>query len=268
MPSNDIFHQLNEFLVAALIFLALIAVGEVAYHLGRRQLVDKKNEASTEVTPVTHAHLNEIQTAIFAVLGLLLAFTFSMAVSRFDERKQALVTETNAIGTAYLRVQLLPPGQQATAAATFRHYVDARLATARPNWYLDVGLEKTTSALQQQLWAQGTNAATQDPRAVTTGLYVQSLNDMFDAQSSRDAARLNQLPATTLFLLISISTLSVGILGYRSGIGGGRSLTGAILLALVIALVVLIILDLDQPYQGFITISQQGMSQLRQSMGP
>jgi hypothetical protein len=91
---------------------------------------------------------------------------------------------------------------------------------------------------------------------------------MFDAQSSRDAARLNQLPATTLFLLISISTLSVGILGYRSGIGGGRSLTGAILLALVIALVVLIILDLDQPYQGFITISQQGMSQLRQSMGP
>jgi hypothetical protein len=108
MPSNDIFHQLNEFLVAALIFLALIAVGEVAYHLGRRQLVDKKNEASTEVTPVTHAHLNEIQTAIFAVLGLLLAFIFALAVSRFDARKQALVDETDAIGTAYLRVQLLP----------------------------------------------------------------------------------------------------------------------------------------------------------------
>ncbi len=264
MPSNDIFHQLNEFLVVALVFLILIAAGEVGYRLGQRQLARQKNEAAV----VKHAHLNEIQTAIFAVLGLLLAFTFSMAVSRFDERKQALVTETNAIGTAYLRVQLLPPGQQATAAATFRQYVDARLATARPNWYLDVGLEKTTSALQQQLWAQGTHAATQDPRAVTTGLYVQSLNDMFDAQSSRDAARLNQLPATTIYLLLAISMLSVGILGYRSGLGGGRSLTGAILLALVIALVVLIILDLDQPYQGLITNSQQIMIQLRQSMGP
>lgn len=264
MPSNDIFHQLNEFLVAALIFLVLVAAGEVGYRLGRRQLARQKNESAM----VTHAHLNEIQTAVFAVLGLLLAFTFSMAVSRFDERKQALVVEANAIGTAYLRVQLLPPGQRAAATDLFRRYVDDRLATVRPNWYLDVGLEQRTSALQQQLWTQGTNAATQDPRAVTTGMYVQSLNDMFDAQNSRDAARLNQLPATAIFLLLIISMLSVGILGYRSGIGGGRSLIGAVLLALVISLVVWIVLDLDQPYQGFITISQQIMIQLRQSMGP
>jgi hypothetical protein len=264
MPAIDIFHQLNEFLVAALVFLILIAAGEVGYLLGRRQLAGRKNETAV----ATHAHLNEIQTAVFAVLGLLLAFTFSMAVSRFDARKADLVEETNAIGTAYLRVQLLPPGQQAMAAATFRKYVDARLSSARHNWFLDVGLRNETSALQQQLWTQGTDAATQDPRAVTTGLYVQSLNDMFDAQSARDAARMNQLPTTVLYLLLAISTLSVGILGYRAGLGGRRSLVGAVLLALVITLVVSIVLDLDQPYQGFIEISQQSMIQLRQSMGP
>lgn len=264
MPANDIFHEWNEFVVAALIFLILIGAGEVGYLLARRRRAGRKNEMTVE----THEHLNEIQTAIFAVLGLLLAFSFAMAVSRFDARKQALVDETDAIGTAYLRIQLLPPGQQSAAAAVFRTYVDARLSSARPYWYLDVRLKKETDELQQQLWTQGTDAANQDPHAITTGLYIQSLNDMFDAQSARDAARLNELPTSAIYLLLAISILSVATLGYRAGLGGRRSLVGAVLLALVITLVVGIIIDLDQPYQGLITISQQGLILLRQSMGP
>jgi hypothetical protein len=264
MPANDIFHELNEFVVAALIFLMLIGAGEIGYLLARRRRAGRKNGAAVE----THEHLNEIQTAIFAVLGLLLAFIFAMAVSRFDARKQALVDETDAIGTAYLRVQLLPPGQQAAAVAVFRTYVDARISSARPYWYLDVRLKNETDELQQQLWTQGIDAANQDPHAVTTSLYIQSLNDMFDAQSARDAARLNELPTSAIYLVLAISFLSMGTLGYRAGLGGRRSLVGAVLLALVITLVVGIIIELDQPYQGFITISQQGMIELRQSMGP
>jgi hypothetical protein len=264
MPANDIFHELNEFVVAALIFLMLIGAGEIGYLLARRRRAGRKNGATVE----THEHLNEIQTAIFAVLGLLLAFIFAMAVSRFDARKQALVDETDAIGTAYLRVQLLPPGQQAAAAAVFRTYVDARLRSARPYWYQDVRLKNETNELQQQLWTQGTDAANQDPHAVTTSLYIQSLNDMFDAQSARDAVRLNELPTSAIYLLLALSILSVGTLGYRVGLGGRRSLVGAVLLALVITLVVGIIIELDQPYQGFITISQQSLIELRQSMGP
>lgn len=263
MPANDIFHELNEFVLAALIFLILIGAGEIGYLLARRRRMGRKNGAAK-----THEHLNEIQTAIFAVLGLLLAFIFAMAVSRFDARKQALVDETDAIGTAYLRVQLLPPGQQAAAAAVFRTYVDARLSSARPNWYQDVRLKNETDELQQHLWTQGIAAIQQDPHAVTTGLYIQSLNDMFDAQSARDAARLNELPTSAIYLVLAISILSMGTLGYRAGLAGRRSLVGAVLLALVITLVVGIIIDLDQPYQGFITISQQSMIELRQSMGP
>jgi hypothetical protein len=263
MSDQDIFHQLNEYLVAALVFLVLVAAGEIGYLLARRQRVGKEDE-----TAASHSHLNEIQAALFAVLGLLLAFIFSMAVSRYDARKAALVEETNTIAVTYLRTQLLPSGEQPAATAVLRTYVDARLSSARPYWYLDVGLRNETSALQQQLWTQGTDAAKQDPRAVTTGLYIQALNNMFDAQNTRDAARLNQLPTTALVLLLVISTLSVGILGYRAGLEGKRSLIGAILLALVITLVVGIILDLDEPYQGLITISQQALIQIRQSMGP
>jgi len=264
MPANDIFHEWNEFVVAALIFLILIGAGEIGHLLARRRRAGRKNETAAEV----HEHLNEVQTAIFAVLGLLLAFIFAMAVSRFDARKQELVDETNAIETAYLRTQLLPPGQQATATAVFRTYVDARLSSARPSWYLDVRLKNETNELQEQLWTQGVDAANQDPHAVTTDLYVQSLNEMFDAQSARDAARLNELPTSAIYLLLALSILSVGTLGYRAGLGGRRSLVGAVLLALVITLVIGIMIDLDQPYQGFITISQQSLIDLRQSMGP
>ena len=264
MPANDIFHDWNEFVVAALIFLILIGAGEVGYLLARHRRAGRKNETAAEV----HEHLNEVQTAVFAVLGLLLAFTFAMAVSRFDARKQALEDETNAIGTAYLRTQLLPPGQQAAAAAVFRTYVDARLNSARPFWYQDVRLKHETDELQEKLWTQGVAAANQDPHAVTTDLYIQSLNEMFDAQSARDAARLNELPTSTIYLLLAISILSVGTLGYRAGLGGRRSLVGAVLLALVITLIIGIIIDLDQPYLGLITISQQSLIELRQSMGP
>ena len=263
MLSNEFLYQQNEFMVMLVIFLILVATGEGSYLLAQRRRASKTHET----TEATQTHLSEVQTAIFAVLGLLLAFTFSMAVSRFDSRKQALVEETNAIGTAYLRIQLLPPGQQAAAAEHLRQYVDARLASARPNWYLDTGLRDETSRLQQGLWTQAVAAAQQDPRSVSAGLYVQSLNDMFDAQSTRDAARLNQLPATGLYLLLAISVVAVGTLGYRAGLGSGRSLVGAVLLSLVIALLIGIIIDLDHPYQGLITISQQGLIQLRQSMG-
>ncbi|HEY1389132.1 MAG TPA: hypothetical protein VGF38_11360, partial [Ktedonobacterales bacterium] len=260
----DIFHELNEFVVAALIFLILIGAGEIGYLLARRRRAGRKNEIAAQ----THEHLNEVQAAIFAVLGLLLAFIFAMAVSRYDARKQALVDETNAIGTAYLRIQLLPPGQQAAAMAVFRTYVDARLSSACPYWYLDERLKNETSALQEQLWKQGTDAANQDPHAVTTDLYIQSLNEMFDAQTARDAARLNELPTSAIFLLLAISFLSVGTLGYRAGLAGRRSLVGAVLLALAITLIIGIIIDLDQPYRGLIAISQQSLIELRQSMGP
>lgn len=257
--SGNRLYQQNEFVLCLVLLVLLVAAGDAGYRLGRRTPAPASEE--------TKEYANQIQTAIFAVLGLLLAFTFSMAVSRFDARQQALVEETNAIETTYLRAQLLPSAQQAAEIALLRQYVDLRLASARPTWYQDPTLPSRTSALQQQMWAQAVAAAQQDSRSITTGLFIQSLNDSMDAQSKRDAARLDYLPGSVLYLLFAASILAMGTLGYRSGLGGGRSMFEAIMLALVIALIVLIILDLDHPYQGLLTISQQRMIDLRQSMG-
>jgi hypothetical protein len=117
------------------------------------------------------------------------------------------------------------------------------------------------------MWSQAVSASQQDPRSISTGLFVQSLNDMIDAQGRRDAARLNYLPGSAMYLLFAASLLAMGIIGYRTGLEGGQSVLGTVMLALLIALVVLIILDFDHPYQGLISISQQRMIDLRQSMG-
>jgi len=133
--NGDLLYEVNEYVIWLLLLALLAAVTEAGYWLGRRAKARGGDEAAA-----SDDHTREVQTALFAVLGLLLAFTYSMAVSRFDDRKQALTAETSAIQTAYLRTQLLPAPLQTTEAALLRQYVDVRLASARPDWYLDVGL--------------------------------------------------------------------------------------------------------------------------------
>jgi hypothetical protein len=260
--SGNFLYQFNEYVVWIVVLAALGGAAEAGYQLGRRAKAQARETAEG-----TEGHTHEIQTAVFAVLGLLLAFTFAMAVSRFDDRKQALTEETTAIQTAYLRTQLLPADLGTSEATLLRQYVDVRLASARPKWYLDAALRNKTRALQQQMWSPAAAAAKQDPQSNPVQLFVESLNDVISAQGRRDAARLNHLPGSALYLLFAVSALAVGILGYQSGLGTGRSVLGTVLLVLLFATILVIILDIDQPYQGLITISQQSLIDLRQSMG-
>jgi hypothetical protein len=259
--NGDSLYEVNEYVVWLLMVVILGAATEVGYWLGRRakaQLGD--------ATAAADDHTREVQTAVFAVLGLLLAFTYSMAVSRFDARKQALTAETTAIETAYLRTQLLPTPLQTTEAALLRQYVDVRLASARPDWYFDTPQRQQTQVLQQQMWAPAAAAAKQDTQSNILQIFVESLNEVINAQHQGEAARLNHLPESALYLLFAVSALSVGILGYRSGLGSGRSALGAVLLVLLVATILVIIFDIDHPYQGLITISQQSLIDLRRFM--
>lgn len=252
-------YQQNEFVVSVVFFAVLAIAAEVGHRLGRPTPEPAREEIES--------HTNEMQATVFAVLALLLAFTFSIALGRFDTRKQALVTETNAISTAYLQTQLLPAAQQAAAADLLRHYVDARLASARPGWEQDAALSRETKAIQLQLWAQAVAAVKQDPQSQSVPLFAQSVNAMITAQTTRDAAREDYVPGIAVYLLFAVAVLGVGMLGYRFGIRSGRSLLVTIMLPLLLTVLLLIILDLDHSYGGFITISQQPMIELRQSMG-
>ncbi len=213
-------------------------------------------------------HIGATQAAVAALLGLLLAFSLSMAVSRFETRKAAVVDEANAVGTAYLRASLLPEPQRSQAVDAFKKYVDVRLQLARPDWYLsgasDIRAQQT--ALQRELWSIGAAASQLDQRAVTTGLYVQAVNEVIDSAVRRDAGLRNHVPESVLWVILGVSIATLAVMGYASGFAGGRSLIAALMISLIVAAVFFVILDFDRPYQGIISVGQQSMLELRDSM--
>jgi hypothetical protein len=205
---------------------------------------------------------------MLALFGLLLAFTFSMAVSRYDLRKQLVVEESTSIGTTYLRAQLLPEPYRSEISRLLRQYVDIRLEFFAVGADLErvaqVGDE--TEKLQDELWAQAIAAGAVDHHAITTGLFLQSLNETIDLPAKRLAALQNRIPEIVIFLLFFGGVLAVGVVGYGYGLGTRRSVFLLSALSVLIAVVVLVIIDLDRPRRGLITVSQQSMQDLRESL--
>ena len=136
-------------------------------------------------------NISSLEAAVFALLGLLIAFTFSGALSRFDVRRAQAVDEANAIGTAYLRIDLLPASAQPLLRETFRDYVDARIATYRALPDLEAARRELARSqdLQREIWAQAV-AATRMPesRPGTEVLVMPALNQMFDITTVRVVA--------------------------------------------------------------------------------
>jgi hypothetical protein len=250
----------DGWVIALVLFAGCLGAAELGYWLSKRE-IDSDKKLKKE-------HLSAVQTAVAALLGLLLAFSVSMAVSRFEARKVAVVDEANAIGTAYLRAALLPESQHAELNEAFKRYTDVRLELARPDWYLAVssGALEEQSALQRQLFTAGVAAAELDQRAVTTGLYIQAVNEMIDSAGRRDAGLRNHVPETVVYVIFAACLATLGIMGYASRLSGGRSLAAVVIISAVLAAVVFIIADFDRPYRGVITVSQQPIEAVRQSM--
>src|SRR5262249_43004420 len=179
------------------------------------------------------SQVGAIQAAVLALLGLLLGFSFSMAVSRFDARKQLVVEEANAIGTAYLRARLLPAPQREEVVELLRRYVENRIAAAETRDGAAMqGTEQRAAELQEQLWARAARAADRDPRSVVTGLFIQSLNDVFDIKEKRTVGLINHVPESALLLVAVVALCGTGLVGYSCGLGARRMLTAQVILSL------------------------------------
>lgn len=249
------YSQSERFLIL-LLFVLLMVAGEIGYWLGRKR--SSRANDHTRIQSVT------IQAAILGLLGLLLGFTFAMAISRFDASKRLVVDETSAIGTVFQRARLVPDPEQTEILKLLQAYVTARLDMTDRDF--DPSFAKKETRLQELLWIQVIAAMEKDRRAVPTGLLVQSMNDMFDSASKRDAALDNHVPESVLVLLFVVSTLSVAVVGHGCGLGHGRPYFAMLTLSVLIAVVVLIIIDLDRPRQGLIRISQKSMVDLKRQM--
>jgi hypothetical protein len=233
---------------AAVTFFGILLFLRFGRWLGKRVLARHGGEIPPSV--------GSLEAAVFALMGLLIAFTFSGALTRFDARRIQAVDEANAIGTAYLRIALLPASAQPKLRETMRTYVDARIATYRKLPDLEVAQAEAARSmqLQNEIWAQAV-AATRlpDARAGADLLVIPAMNEMFDLASARIAATKIHPPMIVYLMLIALAFASALLAGYQSA-GESHDWMRRLGFAVIIAFTVYVILEIEFPRVGFVRI--------------
>jgi len=211
---------------------------------------------------------SHLQSAILGLMALILAFTFAMALARFDARRQIMIDEVNAIGTAALRSEILPEPARSEAAVHLRQYVDARLDlfAAGVDTRRTADARRRSERLHGLLWSGGAAIARQDPRSVPAGLYLDALNAVIDLHATRLAAMRAHVPPIVYMLIIIFAISAAALVGFISGLGDRPHRISSALVCALVALVVMVIVDLDQPRRGWIRVSQSSMIDLGDSL--
>ncbi len=205
--------------------------------------------------------VSTLEGAILGLLALMVGFTFSMALVRYEARRDAVVVEATAIGTTALRARLLPAPHRGEILKLLRDYVQLRLDLIRlalSEQHLGDTIARS-NAIQEALWQQAMAVTAKDNAMVPTGLFLQSLNEMIDDQEKRLAAASNRLPTIILVALYGVAIVGIGFAGYASGIESRRMRLPVYIAGLLVAAMVLLIQDIDRPGAGFIKVSQQPM---------
>jgi hypothetical protein len=258
---------MHHILDAAVFAIALLLGMLLFLEIGRRLGVRKLRQDSEGARSGTGA----IEGAVFALLGLLIAFTFSGAASRFDQRRALVVEEANDIGTAWLRLDLVPAEAQPALRDTFRQYVDARIATYRQIPDVKAVQAETARAteLQQVLWAKSVVALRSAD--VTPGapmLLLSALNAMIDITATRTMTTELHPPPVIFAMLFVLALVSALLAGYAMAGGRSRNWLHAIGFAAITSLAVYVILDIEFPRLGLIRVDafDHALLELRNSM--
>jgi hypothetical protein len=244
------------------LFVGMLVLIELGRRLGQHRIARDLEGA--------RAGLGAVEGAVFGLLGLLIAFTFQGAASRFDTRRALIVEEANAVSTAWARLDMLPVAAQLPLRALFRRYLDARLAVYQqiPDLAaVRAALEKS-NGLQQEIWNAATTVCRTDEGRGVTLLVLPPLNAMFDITTTRTMALLHHPP---LIIFGSLFALALGcslLAGF--GMSGGKTRSWAHMLgfAIIMAFAVYVILDLEFPRIGLIRVdaADRTLTSLRESM--
>jgi hypothetical protein len=204
-----------------------------------------------------------VLTATLTLLGLVIGFSFSMVINRYDQRKNYEEEEANAIGTEYLRVGLLPADDAENVRDLLRRYLDQRVLFYETHDLLELHqIDAQTTRLQTQLWNLVESRATRAPTP-PVALVVSGMNDVLNSQGYTQAAWLNRLPLAAWGLLIAIAVFSNLLIGYGARNGGFMFF---LILPLAVAISFLLIADIDSPRRGLIRVFPQNLVSLSQSL--
>ena len=218
-------------------------------------------------TDVLREPIGVLQAALLGLVGLILAFGLTLAVGRYEARRAAVVAEANAIGTTYLRAQLIPEPARSESLDLIRSYTDLSLRVSRE--IPGSGAMRRTiaeqSVLQRRLWRLAGQALVVAPSANSTRLYVDTLNDMIDQETVRVSALNNRVPGAVLGLEVIGAAVVVGLLALYMAVLG-RGLLAAFVAAGLVTLLLLVTFDLDRPTRGLIEVPDTPLEAVRASM--
>jgi hypothetical protein len=241
------------------VFLLTLAIGVAQVEFGSvfaRLLLNKSKEPE--------GPLGAMVGSLFGLLAFMLAFTFGVAATRFDTRRQLMLDEAAAVRTAYLRADLLPAAQATSVKRLLAEYLDARIHLDPKN--VEAVLKQSVD-LHRQLWEQAKSLVPESMDGELRALFVESLNEVIELHQRRVTLGMHyQVPGTVWVALYVLSGLTMLSVGYQVGMSGARRLRWTPIAAAGFAVVVLMIADIDRPGEGFIMVSPQPLIDVRQTM--
>jgi len=211
--------------------------------------------------------LNVVMSAALTLLGLIIGFSFSLAISRYDQRKNLEEAEANAIGTEYIRADFLSPAEAANVRVLLKNYLDQRVLFygTRDDRHLRQ-INADTARLQADLWTAVRPATEAKPTPVAA-LVVSGMNDVLNSQGYTQAAWWNRIPSAAWGLMVVIAICCNLLVGY----GAHRAETKSILLLvlpLIVSISFFLIADIDSPRGGVVRVRAQNLTSLSQSLHP
>lgn len=244
---ESMFESAPLWLLSLIFFIALMLASQLGRWL-RKRAGEPADDAHTD---------SHVLTATLALLGLLIAFTFSLAINRYDERRQAVIAESNALSTAWLIAGLASGPEGEALRDSFRRYLDVRLRLPHAE---DRGaVERQSQRLQAEIWQRLTATLPNVPVPIGATM-VRVTTDVFDAAASRKAERDARIPGAVFDVVSLFALIAAGIVGFvLARTNERRQVVLSAILFLLLTLSLTLILDLDRPWSGSITISGQPM---------
>lgn len=243
-------YDVPSYVIALILALAMLASMWLGGAIGRRRHVTANGDSKSQA--------NAVQGSLLGLLALLLGFTFSLSLGRYDERSAAVVLEANAIGTAWLRTDLIGDERREVARTLLREYGAIRLESATVAASDQEERARLLAEAEEvfgRLWRVAAAEAREMGNPVAMS-FAASLNDMIDALATRDAAIDRHVPELVLILLFGTFILLGGVVGYSTWISNIRPGVPVYAMMILIVVLVFLIMDLDRPRRGLIAVDQ------------
>ena len=245
---------------AIIVTALLLLLAEIGYQFGRRLLAGRDDDPRRSQIGVT-------QGAALGMLGLLLGFTFSMAIERYNHRRDLVLQEANNIWTIWLRGSLLPDPHPRGVRDLLRDYIDVRVLAQealRDPVVLTEGLRRSAQ-IQSALWQHAEASAREAPNDITA-TFVEAVNEVIDTDKERVAEGRHRIPAGVWIILLVVAGVGCYTSGYGSGSDGVRSSFTGVVLPLLVTMVIVLIFDLTNERHGLIRTNQQPLIDLQDSI--